>query len=69
MARYRLVRFRGGGYGVAKGLWFFTEFVDLKNPDFCWTERSDFFKDCVGSREQAERVLRLITTPLYTYVD
>lgn len=69
MPKYRLVKFRDGGYGVAKGRWVFTEFVDLVNPEYCWSEDASYFKDCVGTRDKAEEVLKLLKTPLYTFVD
>jgi hypothetical protein len=53
----KLVRFDDGTYGV-RVLWLFQfYFVDLKLPTVQWQPSDKYFKDCKGTRSQAETAL------------
>ena len=50
----KLVEFEDGTFGVRRGWWSFHEFLDLQNPIFWWQQGGRFFRDCTGTRAEAE---------------
>ena len=54
----RLVKFENGKYGIRVGSWFngYT-FKDLVSLDHTWEIGSKYFKDCLGSYEDCEKIL------------
>ena len=57
----KLVQFSDGTYGVRVGWLFEYRFRDLVNPEFSWAIGVRHFKDCQGTRDQAEKHLNSFT--------
>ncbi len=43
----KIVKFENGQYGIRTHWFFGTRFLDLRNNIYSWTQRSDFFCDCL----------------------
>jgi hypothetical protein len=52
----KVVQFPNGKYGV-RVWWPLRLYVDLTNPRFEWTPRDAWFRDCQGTKKQAEMAL------------
>lgn len=53
----RLVKFDDDTYGVRKYWFFGWHFVDLTTSRYAWSRGNVYFKDCKGTKEQAERAM------------
>lgn len=65
MAKYTIVEFYDGMYGVRVGgfwevLFGDVEFIDLQSVKYTWTKDSEYFKDCKGTYEEAETVYKKV---------
>lgn len=59
--RYNLIQFSDGTYGVLRTFWFYKSYVDLDNPHLFWGLSSQYFYNCKGFKDRAEKVLALHT--------
>ena len=53
----KLVEFENGTFGVRVRWFFGSYFCDLISPGYTWTYNDKCFKDCQGSRDEAEACL------------
>lgn len=64
----KLVKFSNGKFGV-RACWFFGwHFYDLISPHITWHRSDSGFVYCQGSKEDAERIIRMKTSTDYEVI-